>query len=374
MMKKQTYTVLYPRKRFTRGVIRGVGRLILPLFFRLRVQGREHFPRKGPLIVVGNHTAVMEAVLMAVYTPWQVEMLAASDIPSERITTWAMEAFGAIPINRGHVDRAALRGALDVLEQEGIVGIFPEGGFWQGSQKRAQPGVAWLSYRGSAPVLPIGFGDMTGALNAGLRFERPELKMIVGKPIPPAVVPTGTPRRAYFESYAEGVMDAVRALIPEGDRPSTPEIVDERFELQIEALNGSDQSVALPSDLMVDHSVALAKVLHRPGILKIFRQNLQLPIDALQNLHERPAPSSLVTGLEAILAYLEHENPYLLTYRFGPREGAAMQRGFEDLLAAARWAEAHGNLLHVTPIRRYYVPDRDEAVTQIEQGEFAHWM
>ncbi len=373
-MKKRTYTVNYPRRRFARGMIRGVGRLVLPLLFDLQIEDRENFPRHGPLIVVGNHTAVMEAVLMAVYTPWQVEMLAASDIPSERITTLAIGAFGAIPINRGHVDRAALRGALDVLAQDGVVGIFPEGGFWQGSQKRAQPGVAWLSYRGGAPVLPIGFGDMTGALNAGLHFKRPELKMSVGESIPPAVVPVGMARRTYFESYAEGVMDAVRALIPEEDRLSAPEIVDEHFELRVEVRNDTDKALGLPAELMIEHPEALAKVLHRPGILKIFRQNLQLPIEALQNLHERPAPSELVTGLEAILAYLEHENPYLLTYRFGPKEGAAMQSAFEELLAAARWAEARGYRLYVTPIRRYHVLDREETVTQIEQGEFAHWM
>jgi hypothetical protein len=198
--------------------------------------------------------------------------------------------------------------------------------------------------------------------------------MIVGKPLPPAVVPDGTARRAYFETYAENVMDAVRALIPEEDRPSAPEIVDERFELQVEARNGAGEPLAIPAELTIDHPEALAKVLHRPGILKIFRQNLQLPIEVLQNLHERPAPSRLIVGLEAILAYLAHDNPYLLTYRFGPQEGAAMQRGFEALLAVARWAEVHGHLLHVTPIRRYYAPERDKTVTQIEQGEFAHWM
>ena len=35
----------------------------------------DHFPEHGPLIVVGNHIAAMEAVLMVVTAPWQMEML-----------------------------------------------------------------------------------------------------------------------------------------------------------------------------------------------------------------------------------------------------------------------------------------------------------
>lgn len=130
-MPAAPYALRYPRKRVARTAARVAGRLVLPLMFRLRISGTSSFPRTGPLLVVGNHVAVIEAVMMAVYTPWPVEMLGAADIPHERISQIAMGFYGCIPVRRGHVDRPALNKALDVLQQRGVIGIFREGGIWQ---------------------------------------------------------------------------------------------------------------------------------------------------------------------------------------------------------------------------------------------------
>jgi 1-acyl-sn-glycerol-3-phosphate acyltransferase len=57
-------TIIIPRKIITRDVVRTLGRLLLPVACRIRITGRENFPKRGPLLVVGNHAAAMEAVLM----------------------------------------------------------------------------------------------------------------------------------------------------------------------------------------------------------------------------------------------------------------------------------------------------------------------
>ena len=72
--------ISYPRLRVRRFLARLLGRLLLPVIFRVRIFGKENFPPSGPLIVVGNHTAIMEVVMMVVFTPWQVEILGGGDI------------------------------------------------------------------------------------------------------------------------------------------------------------------------------------------------------------------------------------------------------------------------------------------------------
>lgn len=110
-----------------RGFLRGLGRLILPIFFKIRITGQENFPKDGPIILVGNHNAAMEGVLMVVYSPWQVEMLGAGDIPQEMITEFFEAIYQYIPIRRGHADRPALQKALDVLAQGGCWEFSPRG-------------------------------------------------------------------------------------------------------------------------------------------------------------------------------------------------------------------------------------------------------
>ena len=372
--QKKEYIISYPRRQLVRGFLRFLGRIIFKVFFHIRITGLENFPTEGKLLLVGNHVAMIEAALMVIFTPWQVELLGAGDLPQEGITEVTEWLYGYIPIDRGNVDRSALRKALDVLKQGGRLGIFPEGGFWEPGAMRAQPGVSWLSYRAEAPVLPIAFGGTLGALTAALKFKRPPLTINIGEVIPAAKIPEDQKRKPYFQSYANEVMQAVKKLLPPDDPSLRSNIKNERFELQVAAQDQEGQAVSTPQHLRIQHSEALTKFLHRPTILKIFRANLKLAIDALQNLHTNPSAAEIYHATRLVIEALEGEYPYLLVYRFGAVEAEKMQLGLEELLALAQWATQVGVDLKITPIQRYYSVKDEKEVVQIEQGVFENWM
>jgi 1-acyl-sn-glycerol-3-phosphate acyltransferase len=316
----------------------------------------------------------MEAVMLNIYSPWQIEMLSAADIPAEKITEWTSSFYGVIPIQRGSYDRSALSSALSVLQQKGVIGLFPEGGIWQPGKMEAHPGIAWLSYRSGAPVLPVGFNDTTGALNAALSWKRPALKMYIGELLSPASLPSNTPKKIYLQSYANQVMDAVHKLIPPSDLPDKPEVENESFELVIQISDQSGSKLQVPDEFKIEEPELLAKFFHRPAILKIFKVNLKLPIDALQQLHTAPDVDQIAAALRLILNYLEKENPHLLTYRFGIQEGIGMQRSLEQLFQLCRWAAERGVQIKLQPIRRFFSTQKNQEVTQINQGKFQAWM
>lgn len=373
-MNAGTDTISYPRNHLKRNLVHIIGHLVLPLLFKIKITGKGNFPEEGPLIVVGNHTAAMEAVFINIYTPWQMEMLSAADIPAEPFVEWISQFYGVIPLHRGSFDRSALRAALDVLDQTGVIGLFPEGGIWEEGKRKAQSGVAWLSYRSAAPVLPIGFSDTTGKLNAALKLKRPEMRMNIGEIIPPARLPEDQPRKTYLQEYADQVMDEVHQLVPPQDRVSEPAILDEDFELEIKILDQAQEIVPIPERVSIQHPRALAKVLHRPAILKIFRVNLNLPVESLQQLHHHPSTKAMLEGIEAILHYLENENPYLLTYRFGSREGYAMEDGLRELSKLLTWASRNRYQAQITPIRKYTSRKENRKIIQTKQGAFQDWM
>lgn len=373
-MTVTSFRIRYPRKRLARGLVRLAGRLLLPLLFRLEITGRDGFPRSGPLLIVGNHTAAMEAVLLTIYSPRQIEMLSAADTPAERATEAIADFYGVIPLHRGSYDRAALESALDVLQQNGFIGLFPEGGIWEEGKKKALPGIAWLSCHSGAPVLPVGFSDTSGALHAAGKLRRPKLSMHIGELIPPARLPAGKPRKTTLQEYADMVMEAVHRLVPQEAYTTEPEIVGESFELAITAFDARSEPVPLPAELGIQESTPLAKFLHRPAILKIFRVNLALPVVPLETLQERPRVSDLIRACQGVLDYLKKENPYLLTYRFGVKEGLAMQRGLEELLGILCWCQQEGYSIQVEPVRHYYSLKEQREITQVRQGQFQAWM
>ncbi len=371
-MDGQAYDIRYPRRYLQRAGLRLLARALFGVLSRLEVTGLENFPEHGPLLVVGNHVAAFEAALMVVYAPVQVELLAAGDIPLDPNLSPFANAYGYIPINRGALDRQALSKALDVLKQDGVIGIFPEGGIWEPGPKRPQSGVAWLSYYAQAPVVPIGFGGMEGAVSQLMKFKRPAFAMHVGKPLPPVRRTKGQSRKACFEQAAAQIMDAVYALVPEEDKRHQAEVSDERFELHVAVYDAAGVQVDYPEALTITRAVALSKFFHRPVLLDIFSRNLRLPVQALQDLvHDHGAPhrpDRVVVALDAMLRYLEEENPYLFTYRFGYDWGVAMQASLVQLRALAAWAVERGYTLEVIPIRRYYSLSRDQEVVETQPG------
>lgn len=370
--RQRDVRIRYPRRYIRRAGMRLLGRVLFRLLSRLEIKGLENFPERGPLLVVGNHVAAFEAAMMVVYSPMQVELLAAGDIPLDPNLSSFANAYGYIPINRGAMDRQALNKALDVLKQDGVIGIFPEGGIWEPGPKRPQSGVAWLSYYAQVPVVPIGFGGMEGAISKLLTFKRPSLAMHIGEPLPPVRRTKGQSRKACFEQAASQIMDAVYALVPEEDKRYQLEVSNERFELRVAVYNAAGAQIDCPEALTITQAAALSKFFHRPVLLDIFSRNLKLPVQALQNLargHDSPhRPARIVAALDPILRYLEEENPYLFTYRFGYEWGVAMEESLVQLRALAEWAAAQGYRLEIIPIRRYYSLSRDEEVMETQPG------
>jgi 1-acyl-sn-glycerol-3-phosphate acyltransferase len=350
-----------------------LGRFLTRIFFKIEIQGVENYPKNGPLLIVGNHTAIMETVLLICYAPWQIEMLGAADIPHEMISQIFSKLFGFIPVKRGHVDRPALKAALDVLGQQGIIGIFPEGGIWEPGLMRAQTGVAWLSYRGYTPVLPIGFSGTLGALKNALSLKRPSLLMKIGTIMSPLQLKSGVPRKILFEDFSEEVMANVRSLLLPNEPSVRERIKDERFKLNV-TISDNNTELDPPTQFKILHGPALAKLFHRPSILKIFHKNLNLPVDALQNLHEINDPNLLSAGLNSIIGYLNNENPYFLSYRFGAKQGEDMEFGLKEMLNLTKWAAQQNYKIKISPIRYFFSLDKETDIVQIKQGVFKNWM
>lgn len=358
-----------PRRALLRAGLRAAGRGLFNTLSRTQVNHKENFPEEGPLIVVGNHIAVIEVALMVVYSPWQIEMMGAGDLPFEPGLGWLVHAYGFIPVRRGSTDRRSMEKGLQVLAQGGVVGIFPEGGIWSTQLKKAQSGVAWLSYRAQAPILPIGFGGVAGALKGMIALKRPEMVMNVGEALPPVQEQPGLAKKQMFADGAERVMQAIEKLIPSEDIMRGPRIMHEHFELQVAALNGTQSNIPLPADLHLENGAAVARMFHQPVILNVFRKNLRMPVETLRAVNQAHAAGALHRDIDTVLGYLNHDNPYFLTYRFGNQIGGAMKDGLEELHKITYWAQREGHQLRITPIHRYTLEGAAEEIIEKDPGK-----
>lgn len=306
-------------------------------------------PRSGPVILAGNHVGLMEIVMMAVLPPFHMEFLGSGDIPLDPKFAWIARLYGIIPVSRGNLDRRAIYKAVNVLERKGVVAVFPEGGIWSPGAMPARLGIALVSGLAKAPVLPIGFGGVHGALKKALRFQRPHLSMNIGELIPPVEIDRpGLSRKAALEQGAQRILAEIMALIPETTM-TEESAFDESFDLEIHMDPPVGENKLF--QIVPEHlHTPLSRVLLHPVIMDIFNRNLALPVDALLHLKEIRDPGRIARALHSVLSYLE-TNPGFLTYRFGMEDGVRMKQGLSALHELANTASREGRRIHIRPVR-----------------------
>lgn len=94
--------------------------------FKPTIIGAENIPENGRIILAGNHTHFMDCITVAASTKRVVHFLGKSELLEPPLKRY-FEPFGLIPVHRGQKDKAALSSAIEVLEDDKVIGIFPEG-------------------------------------------------------------------------------------------------------------------------------------------------------------------------------------------------------------------------------------------------------
>ncbi|MDQ7029785.1 MAG: lysophospholipid acyltransferase family protein [Ardenticatenia bacterium] len=107
-------------------------RALLRALFRLgrwHVEGLDYVPQQGPLIVASNHLNLLDAPLVMASLPiGPITVMAKAEYGRWFSPAgWILRTVDVIFVRRGHVDRRALRAALEVLHQGGRIGLAPEG-------------------------------------------------------------------------------------------------------------------------------------------------------------------------------------------------------------------------------------------------------
>lgn len=104
--------------------------LLYPIFllvYRPEFEGRNNIPKSGSVILAGNHTNNLDAAIMLAGPTRVVHMLAKKELFKSKISNAFFRSMGCIPVDRKIHDENAKSEAIEVLKNNEVIGIFPEG-------------------------------------------------------------------------------------------------------------------------------------------------------------------------------------------------------------------------------------------------------
>jgi len=148
--------------------LRFVAFIATRLIYRFKVRGDTHIPTEGAAILVCNHVAFVDPVLLMAASPRPIYFIMDHQIFKTPLLGWFFRLAGAIPIAPQREDPAiyeqAFARARKVLEAGDLVCIFPEGGLTRDGQLgEFKGGVMKLLEKNPVPVVPLALQNLWGS-------------------------------------------------------------------------------------------------------------------------------------------------------------------------------------------------------------------
>jgi 1-acyl-sn-glycerol-3-phosphate acyltransferase len=150
-------------------------------FYRRHVHHRERVPPVGPVVVVANHSTLVDGPLLFGLFRRRAVFLVKQEM-FVGLIGWGLSRIGQLAVRRGEPDRRPLMAAVGVLRGGGLIGVFPEGTRGRGDVAAAQHGAAWLARTTGAVVLPVVCRGTRRPDGSGRRW-RPRVDVVVGEPL-----------------------------------------------------------------------------------------------------------------------------------------------------------------------------------------------
>ncbi|MFH1854655.1 MAG: lysophospholipid acyltransferase family protein [Candidatus Omnitrophota bacterium] len=187
--------------------------LLFKIFFRLKVFGRENFPKKGAVIVAPNHVSFLDPIIVGIGAPRKLIFLARETLFRSRIFGFILNRLNTFPLKRERGDLAAFRLAIDKLSKGHAVLIFPEGTRSKdGNFQEAKLGISFLEKITGAGILPCYVKGSRNALPRESLFPKfRTVSVYFGKPLSFNRNSPGPKKEKYID-VANKVMEAISEL------------------------------------------------------------------------------------------------------------------------------------------------------------------
>lgn len=138
-------------------IVRPIASFLIRILFHPKVKGLENIPKTGRVVLAGNHTRFLDPVMLVGVVKRQIHFLAKKELFDGGLS-FLVKGMGCVPVNRKIHDKNALHSAIDYLNEDSCVGIFPEGTVNRTKDKVILPfkiGAVKMSHDTNSKIVPF---------------------------------------------------------------------------------------------------------------------------------------------------------------------------------------------------------------------------
>jgi len=176
-------------------------------------------PQEGPLLMLVNHTYVLDGPMLYVFLrPRNLLAMAKKELWDNKFLGWVMNSWRSIPVDRENMGRDTMEACFSALDRNEILAMAPEGTRSKDEKlQQGRAGVAFIAHKKDAPMLPVivlGFSSFAENIK---RLKRTPITITVGKPFE-IIQKGGRIDAATREALIDEIMLRMATLMPNEKR------------------------------------------------------------------------------------------------------------------------------------------------------------
>ena len=138
-------------------VVKAICWLIFKIFWKINMVGIENVPKEGGLILASNHVSYLDPIVLAITMKRKICFIAKKEAFNNIFGNTILKQLNAFPVDRGKIDIRSLKKALSILQENKVLGIFPEGArSLDGELQELKLGIIKIAMKTGVPILPVG--------------------------------------------------------------------------------------------------------------------------------------------------------------------------------------------------------------------------
>lgn len=149
--------------------------IFIRILYPTKVVGRNNIV-KGGAILICNHLSNVDPILIISYNKRKISFLGKKELFNTKLKAWFFRSVGVISVDRGKPDITAIKTCLKVLNNGGLLSLFPEGTRNKLNEdlQEIKNGCCLLAIKAKVPIIPINIQKKARI------FKRN--KIVIGKP------------------------------------------------------------------------------------------------------------------------------------------------------------------------------------------------
>jgi len=176
-------------------------RLVLLVFYRVRVHDERYVPMTGGAMLLANHQSHLDPPAIGSVVRRRTNFLARKTLFTWPLN-WHISLLDAIPLDQEGISLSGIKETLRRMRNGEAVVIFPEGSrTWDGEMQPLMPGFCLLARRCRVPLVPVGIAGAYEAWRRGT--PAPKLSGVIHIQFGPPMMPEESAKYSDQELLAE---------------------------------------------------------------------------------------------------------------------------------------------------------------------------